>query len=166
MSTTLKLGLDRRPSELFQGMDKNSAFVCDILQRDLGFPPLVRATPDAIAWTAKKPGVAATVKYASEDLIMAFERLTGVAGRLHVSLHLDKHTPREFALHTAFSTAHGILARTDWDAAFCLEWDHPILRRIQGETFLEEISSLFPRGDTDALLRELDPSGHAHRGFR
>jgi hypothetical protein len=166
MSTNFTLGLDQRPSEIFRGMDKNSTLVCSILQSELGFPPLVRATPDSIAWTTKKPGIIATVRYCSEDLVAAFEQLSGIAGRLFVSLRVDKAVTLSSSLTGIFETAHGILARTEWDAAFCYEFDHVILRRIRGETFIEDIPDHILRGDVEGLLRQLDPSGQARRGFR
>jgi hypothetical protein len=166
MSTSFTLGFDRRPEELFQGMDKTSAFICEILQSELGFPRLVRTTPDSTAWTARKPGVIATVNYAGERSAAAFERLSGVAGQLFLGLDVDKQTTWDASLSSIFSSAHEVLARTDWDAAFCFEFDHVILRRIRGETFIEDIPPHILRGDTEALLRQLDPSSHAHRGFK
>ena len=166
MSTSFTLGFDRRHEELFQGMDKSSAFVCDFLHRELEFPRLVRATPSSTAWTAKKPGVIATVNYASERLAAAFDRLTGIKGQLFVSLDVDKQVAWDLSLASIFATAHGILARTDWDAAFCYEFDHVILRRIRGETFIEDIPNRIFRGDIEGLLRQLDPFGQAQRGFK
>ena len=166
MSTSFTLGFDRQHEELFHGMDKSSAAICTLLHCELGFPRLSRATPDSTAWTAKRPGVIATVNYTSEQLASAFEKLTGVAGRLLVGLDVDKQVAREVSLASIFTTAHGILARTEWDAAFCYEFDRVILRRIRGETFIEDIPDHILRGDIEGLLRQLDPFGQARRGFR
>ena len=107
--------------------------------------------------TSKKTGVRASIRYASEDLAKAFEELSGVTGRLFISLQPDKQIPRDESLKILFSTAKTVLLRTECDAAFNLEWDHVILRRIRGEIAVEDISHLFPH-DSDALLQQLDMS--------
>jgi len=165
MSTTFTLGLNILPNKLFMGMDERSSFICSILQSDLAFPRFVSAGPGSTAWTSKNAGVIATVRYAEENLAQAFERLSGVAGRLFVSLDPSKQFDWDTALTNLFGAARQILLRTECDAALILDWEHVILRRIRGEISMEEISHLFPRRDSRALLRQLDPFSQVSEGF-
>lgn len=93
MSTDFTLGLARRPGERLQGMDKKSVSVCDMLQSEPDFPLLKRAAPDSMAWTARKPGVIVTVRYACERVAGGFEHLTGVSAQLLIRFPVDKTIP-------------------------------------------------------------------------
>jgi hypothetical protein len=157
MSTTFTLGLDILPGKLVQGMDERSSAICDLMHRELGFPGFEPTTRGSVAWTSKKAGVIATVRYAEDRLAQAFESLSGIAGRLFISLDPSKQVDREEALANIFATAKHILDRIECDAAFILDWEHVILRRAHGEVSVEEISHLFPRGDSGALLKQLTP---------
>jgi hypothetical protein len=99
--------------------------------------------------------------YLEDSLGRSFQRLTGVAGHLSLSLDPDKRAPWGDSMSVIFSIAHAVLSHTKWDAAFCKVWECVILRRIRGEVYLEDIPQEFIAGDNEPLLRQLDPLGRA-----